>query len=546
MQRLRQLPGTPARPMLAGGGGYFAAPSFPQAAWQGAQYGGQYGMNPAAASMQAAMQAGASGQQGMPGSSGGMGGGPGAPQQGGGSGPYGAAAAGAPKPAPGVTPPRVRTPPGGQAGPDGPLRRSQPRVLHLSPPGLSCCWAGPAPPACCSASRCPSWQAPAAPSIAGCTSGADPLASPRLAAHPPLSRAQEKKILRLENPDTHEVIDLSKPMAGGQPASATAAKPADKKGAAPAAPPAKAAEKKAEAGAPAPKTAAEVVKSGQTKAAAEAAAAAALKPKAVDKAEAAAADAPAAADKAPAAADKPAAEQAPAAAEKPAVEQAPAAADEKAPPQAAADKPAAAPAEPAAAAEGAKPAPPAKPAAPAPKWGAGPSFKDKLMVDPAEKRRQEEEAARKRAAEEAAARKKAEEEAAKKRAEEEAKRKVGNAPAAPPQLLLQGGRAASTLECTPAALPGSAEPWPHASTACNRAVLSTHWLCHLARPSAVLAHAGRAADSGCRYLNLPCSPIWLQAEEEKRAAEEAAAKKAAEEEAAKKRAEEEAKRKVGG
>lgn len=95
---------------MPGGGGYFAAPGFPQTAWQGAaQYGGQYGMNPAAANMQAAMQAGAGGQQGMPGvGAGGMGGGQGPQQPGAGSGPYAAAAAGGPKPGPSVTPTRVR------------------------------------------------------------------------------------------------------------------------------------------------------------------------------------------------------------------------------------------------------------------------------------------------------------------------------------------------------------------------------------------------------------------------------------------------------
>jgi membrane protein involved in colicin uptake len=58
-------------------------------------------------------------------------------------------------------------------------------------------------------------------------------------------------------------------------------------------------------------------------------------------------------------------------------------------------------------------------------WGGGKSFKEKLLVDPAEKKRQDEEAARKRAAEEEAARKKAADEAAARQAEEDAKRKVG-------------------------------------------------------------------------------------------------------------------------
>lgn len=117
-------------PCAAGGGGYFTAPSYPQAAWQGAQYGGQYGMNPAAASMQAAMQAGGSGQQGMPGGAGGMGGGPGGSQQGGPGGPYGGAASGGPKPTPTVTPPRVSGCPHLQWARPDPVRRLP----------CQCCW----------------------------------------------------------------------------------------------------------------------------------------------------------------------------------------------------------------------------------------------------------------------------------------------------------------------------------------------------------------------------------------------------------------------
>ena len=70
-------------------------------------------------------------------------------------------------------------------------------------------------------------------------------------------------------------------------------------------------------------------------------------------------------------------------------------------------------------------------------WGAGPSFKEKLLVDPAEKKRQEEEAARKKAAEEAAVRRAAEEEAARKAAIEDAKRKVGAVMAAGARLSKQ-------------------------------------------------------------------------------------------------------------
>ncbi|KAI3424276.1 hypothetical protein D9Q98_009630 [Chlorella vulgaris] len=217
-----------------------------------------------------------------------------------------------------------------------------------------------------------------------------------------------KKILRLENPDTHEAIDLSKVKpAGAQPTGTPAAKAAD--GSKPAAPalkaPAAADAKKPEA----PKTAPEAAKSvGPSKAAAEAAAVAALKPKA---------------EASPAEAGSPAT----AAAEEPATTSAapiPAAAPVTpsslpaavAPPQ----EPAAAPA---------APAPPAAPAAaaapkPAAVWGGGKSFKEKLLVDPAEKKRQDEEAARKRAAEEEAARKKAADEAAARQAEEDAKRKA--------------------------------------------------------------------------------------------------------------------------
>lgn len=210
---------------------------------------------------------------------------------------------------------------------------------------------------------------------------------------------REKKILRLENPETHEVIDLSKPMASGEQAGGSTKAADKKKVAAPAAKSVAVAEaKKPEAATGAPQTAAEAVKgTGPSKAAAEAAAAAALKPK---EAVAPAAAVPEAAT--------------------------PTAAVPEAATPAAAGNLAAAPVAPTTA--GPTAAAPVAAAAAAPKpaavWGSGQSFKEKLMVDPAEKKRQEEEAARKKAADDEVARKKlAEEEAARKLAED-TKRKV--------------------------------------------------------------------------------------------------------------------------